>query len=237
MLRSHIAYPAPERGRHGEGARRPARRGRGAPHEGGARLRPGRVVRRARGRARAHEGGRGARRRGACGVGRAPGRLVGGASRRRGGAGRSTSAGVRATAGSTRCPTFAAGEQVATRDAGKTVMQAIKRFTPTMIGGAADLAESTKTEFDGGGVFARSHAGRNLAFGIREHAMGSIVNGIVLEPAMLKPYGVDLPRVLGLHAARRAPLGALRASRRVGRGRTTRSASARTGRRTSPSST
>ena len=86
-------------------------------------------------------------------------------------------------------PTFAAGEQVATRDAGKTVMQAIKRFTPTMIGGAADLAESTKTEFDGGGVFARSHAGRNLAFGIREHAMGSIVNGIVLEPAMLKPYG------------------------------------------------
>ena len=86
-------------------------------------------------------------------------------------------------------PAFAAGEQVATRDAAKTVMQAIKRFTPTMIGGAADLAESTKTEFDGGGVFARSHAGRNLAFGIREHAMGSIVNGIVLEPAMLKPYG------------------------------------------------
>jgi transketolase len=86
-------------------------------------------------------------------------------------------------------PTFEAGEQLATRDAGKTVMQALKRFTPTLIGGAADLAESTKTEFEGGGVFSRTHAGRNIAFGIREHAMGSIVNGIVLEPGMLKPYG------------------------------------------------
>jgi transketolase len=86
-------------------------------------------------------------------------------------------------------PAFAAGEEIATRDAGKAVMQALKRFTPTLIGGAADLVESTKTEFEGGGVFARSHAGRNVPFGIREHGMGSIVNGIVLEPAMLKPYG------------------------------------------------
>ncbi len=86
-------------------------------------------------------------------------------------------------------PTFAAGEEVATRDAGKSVMQALKPFTPTMIGGAADLVESTKTEFEGAGVFARTHAGRNVPFGIREHAMGAIVNGIALEPAMLRPYG------------------------------------------------
>jgi transketolase len=86
-------------------------------------------------------------------------------------------------------PTFVVGEQLATRQAGKTVMQALKRFTPTLIGGAADLAESTYTEFEGGGVFARTHAGRNIAFGIREHGMGAIVNGIVLEPGMLKPYG------------------------------------------------
>jgi transketolase len=86
-------------------------------------------------------------------------------------------------------PTFEAGDELATRAAGKTVMQALKRFTPTLIGGAADLAESTYTEFEGGGVFARTHAGRNIAFGIREHGMGSIVNGIVLEPAMLRPYG------------------------------------------------
>ncbi|MGL6279805.1 MAG: transketolase [Gaiella sp.] len=86
-------------------------------------------------------------------------------------------------------PTFAAGTEVATRDAGRTVMQALKPFTPTMIGGAADLVESTKTEFVGAGLFASSHVGRNVPFGIREHAMGAIVNGIALEPEMLKPYG------------------------------------------------
>jgi len=86
-------------------------------------------------------------------------------------------------------PVFPAGEDVATRDAGKAVMQALKPYTPTMIGGAADLVESTKTEFEGAGVFSATHAGRNVAFGIREHAMGSIVNGIALEPGMLRPYG------------------------------------------------
>ena len=86
-------------------------------------------------------------------------------------------------------PTFPAGEEVASRDAGKKVMQAFKPFTPTMIGGAADLVESTKTEFEGSGVFSASHAGRNIAFGIREHAMGAIVNGIALTQGMLKPYG------------------------------------------------
>jgi transketolase len=86
-------------------------------------------------------------------------------------------------------PSFPSGEDVATRDAGRRVMQALKPFTPTMVGGAADLAESTKTEFVGAGVFSAGHAGRNLAFGIREHGMGGIVNGIALEPAMLKPYG------------------------------------------------
>ena len=68
-------------------------------------------------------------------------------------------------------------------------MQALKPFTPTMVGGSADLVESNKTEFEGAGVFSAMHAGRNIAFGIREHAMGSIVNGIALEPAMLRPYG------------------------------------------------
>ncbi|MGZ4354374.1 MAG: transketolase-like TK C-terminal-containing protein, partial [Gaiellaceae bacterium] len=79
--------------------------------------------------------------------------------------------------------------EVATRDAGGKTMEAFKSFTPTMIGGAADLVESTKTEFKGGGVFSATHAGRNIAFGIREHAMGSIVNGIALHGGMVKPYG------------------------------------------------
>src|SRR5438128_10804979 len=86
-------------------------------------------------------------------------------------------------------PTFPAGEDVATRDAGKKVMQAFKPYTPTMIGGAADLVESTKTEFVGAGLFSPMHSGRNFPFGIREHAMGSIVNGIELHGGMVKPYG------------------------------------------------
>ncbi len=86
-------------------------------------------------------------------------------------------------------PEFPAGEDMATRDAGKSVMQALRHFTPTMVGGSADLVESTKTEFVGGGLFSATHAGRNIAFGIREHAMGSIVNGISLHNGMLKPYG------------------------------------------------
>ena len=86
-------------------------------------------------------------------------------------------------------PEFEAGDDMATRDAGKKVMQAFKLFTPTMIGGAADLVETTKTEFEGGGLYSKIHAGRNIPFGIREHAMGSIVNGISLVEGMLKPYG------------------------------------------------
>jgi transketolase len=86
-------------------------------------------------------------------------------------------------------PSFAAGDEVATRDAGRKVMQALRPYTPTLVGGAADLVESTKTEFEGGGLFAPGHSGRNIAFGIREHAMGAIVNGIAVDPAMLKPYG------------------------------------------------
>ena len=86
-------------------------------------------------------------------------------------------------------PWFEPGEELATRDAGKKVLNAIRPYAPTMVGGAADLVESTKTELEGGGVFSSAHAGRNIAFGIREHAMGSIVNGIALDPAMLKPFG------------------------------------------------
>jgi transketolase len=58
-----------------------------------------------------------------------------------------------------------------------------------MIGGAADLVESTKTEFEGGGLFSAQWSGRNIPFGIREHAMGSIVNGIGAHGGCVKPYG------------------------------------------------
>jgi transketolase len=86
-------------------------------------------------------------------------------------------------------PAFKPGEEIATRMAGKQVMQAFKHAVPTMIGGAADLVESTYTEFEGGGYFSDKWSGRNIPFGIREHAMGSIVNGIAAHGGCVKPYG------------------------------------------------
>ena len=86
-------------------------------------------------------------------------------------------------------PEFSPDEQLATRAAGKAVMQAFAAHVPTMIGGAADLVESTRTEFEGGGTFSRVHAGRNVPFGVREHGMGGIVNGLSLHGGIVKPYG------------------------------------------------
>ncbi len=86
-------------------------------------------------------------------------------------------------------PQFEAGEAVATRSAGQKTMAAFAEFGPTMIGGAADLVESTKTVFEGAGQFSRVHSGRNVPFGIREHAMGAIVNGAAAHGGIVKPYG------------------------------------------------
>ncbi len=86
-------------------------------------------------------------------------------------------------------PSFAAGEEIASRSAGQKAMAAFARYGPTMIGGAADLVESTKTVFDGAGEFSRVHAGRNVPFGIREHGMGAIVNGACAHGGIVKPYG------------------------------------------------
>ncbi|HEX5851986.1 MAG TPA: transketolase [Solirubrobacteraceae bacterium] len=85
--------------------------------------------------------------------------------------------------------TFKTGEKIATRSAGQKVMASFAEFAPTMIGGAADLVESTKTVFDGAGEFSKVHAGRNVPFGIREHAMGAIVNGAAAHGGIVKPYG------------------------------------------------
>ncbi|HSZ12978.1 MAG TPA: transketolase [Solirubrobacteraceae bacterium] len=86
-------------------------------------------------------------------------------------------------------PVFEAGEEIATRSAGQKVMAAFAEYAPTMAGGAADLVESTKTVFDGGGEYSRVHAGRNVPFGIREHGMGAIVNGLAVHGGIVKPYG------------------------------------------------
>ena len=86
-------------------------------------------------------------------------------------------------------PSFEAGEKLATRASGQQVMAAFAAHAPTMIGGAADLVESTKTVFEGAGEFSKVHVGRNVPFGIREHAMGAIVNGAAAHGGIVKPYG------------------------------------------------
>jgi transketolase len=75
---------------------------------------------------------------------------------------------------------------VATRDAGGTVMNAIAKALPELIGGSADLDPSTKTNLKGLGDFQPgSYAGRNIHYGVREHAMGAATNGIALHGGLL----------------------------------------------------
>ena len=76
-------------------------------------------------------------------------------------------------------PSFPAGKAVATRDAGGKIMNALAARLPEFLGGDADLSCSTKTTLDNlGDLDAANAAGRNLHFGIREHAMGAISNGM-----------------------------------------------------------
>ncbi len=85
-------------------------------------------------------------------------------------------------------PTDAKG--VAGRDASAKVLNAIAPGVPWIIGGSADLAPSTKTRltFEAAGDFeAGTYAGRNFHFGVREHAMGAILNGLSLSK--LRPFG------------------------------------------------
>ena len=84
-------------------------------------------------------------------------------------------------------PTFSPDEgAVATRNAGKKVLNALAPHLPLLVGGAADLVESTKTIVEDGGSFqADSYGGRNIHFGIREHAMGAIVNGLALTEGLI----------------------------------------------------
>jgi len=87
-------------------------------------------------------------------------------------------------------PDFAADAAgMASRDASGKVLNAIAHNVLALIGGAADLAPSTKTRltFEGAGdLEARSQGGRNMHFGVREHAMGAIANGLALS--YLRPF-------------------------------------------------
>ena len=87
-------------------------------------------------------------------------------------------------------PVFQAGEKgIATRAASGEFLNAVWGSLPNLLGGSADLAPSNKTYIKGAGDFAAgSYQGRNLHFGVREHGMGSILNGMALHGGLI-PYG------------------------------------------------
>ena len=87
-----------------------------------------------------------------------------------------------------KLPVFKASESLATRQASGKVINALAPVLLSLVGGSADLAPSNNTVIDGGGDFSAEQSGRNLHFGIREHAMGAILNGMALSGALI-PFG------------------------------------------------
>jgi transketolase len=78
-------------------------------------------------------------------------------------------------------PAFEIGKEAATRDAGGSVLRVLAHHIPYLVGGSADLAPSTKTYLEGyASVQKKDYSGRNLHFGVREHAMGAILNGLAI---------------------------------------------------------
>jgi transketolase len=82
---------------------------------------------------------------------------------------------------------FTEPKKLATRTASQQVMNLLAPRVPTFLGGSADLAESNKTDLEGLGDFGPTETGRNLHYGIREHAMGAISNGLAVHGG-LRPF-------------------------------------------------
>lgn len=88
-----------------------------------------------------------------------------------------------------KLPIFKAGTELATRKASGKTLNAIAEYFPQLIGGSADLSPSTDTNLDNYQSFSSKNPdGRNFHFGIREHAMGSVLNGMALSNYLI-PYG------------------------------------------------
>ena len=82
-----------------------------------------------------------------------------------------------------------AGKDGATRALSGTVLQKVAALVPSVVGGSADLSPSNNSDIKGSpSVQAESFAGRNLHFGVREHAMGAVINGMALYGCFI-PYG------------------------------------------------
>jgi transketolase len=80
-------------------------------------------------------------------------------------------------------------DKLATRGAGQKVLEAVAPYLPAMVGGSADLAGSTLAILPGDDAFGPESTGRTVHWGIREHAMGSAVNGLALHGGIVRPYG------------------------------------------------
>jgi transketolase len=90
---------------------------------------------------------------------------------------------------SEKIPVFPADYNDATRSAGGTILNAVAKVMPQILTGSADLFGSTKNYLKDGGDFSKSNPlGRNIWFGIREHAMGAICNGIAYD-GLFRPSG------------------------------------------------
>lgn len=86
-------------------------------------------------------------------------------------------------------PSWDGEKKVATRNAGGEALNALAKYAPTMMGGDADLAGSTKTLIKGANNTGHGVATeRNVRFGVREHGMGAIVNGLALHGGIVKPF-------------------------------------------------
>ena len=204
IVDSHIAYGAPQQAGHQRRPRRAARRGGSPADQAQLRLAGGREVpasptaststsataSASAARSCATPGSRGSRSTGrsirswptsstACSTGSCP------------------------RAGTRTCPRFPADAKgLATRDASGKVLNALGKNVPWLMGGSADLGPSCKTRltFDGAGdFFADSPGGRNLHFGIREHAMAAVLNGMAL--VKVRAYGSALPDLQRLRQA------------------------------------
>jgi len=85
----------------------------------------------------------------------------------------------------TDLPSFASGDSKATRQASGAVINSLAPNLPFLLGGSADLAPSNNTEIKGEASWVPGQSGRNIHFGIREHAMGSILNGLAHTPGLI----------------------------------------------------
>jgi transketolase len=78
-------------------------------------------------------------------------------------------------------PSFREGDSLATREASGQILNAIAKHVPQLMGGSSDLGPSNNTIIKGGGEFSKIESGRNFHFGVREHAMGAILNGMCIH--------------------------------------------------------